>query len=71
MKNLNDACKDAIKKGKAQEVTGGVIFVGKTTKSKVEGIERSYSKAFYQRWQKRVEKEQEAEKKLHDFVITY
>jgi len=71
MDNLSDACKDALKKGKVQEVAGGVIFVGKATKGKMVSIERSYSKEFYQRWQERVTKEQEAEKKLRDFVITY
>ena len=71
MDNLNNACKDALKNGNVQEVAGNAIFVGKTTKSKVASIERSYSKAFYQRWQKRVAKEQKAGKELHDFVITY
>jgi len=72
VKNLSGDCEDLVKKGLAKSFTGEVIqFTGSVDQSKMAKFEHSYAVAFHKRWVDRTAKEREAEKKYHDFVITY
>lgn len=72
MTALKRACKDALKDGKAEKVSETVIsFTVTADSAKLKSFENSYATDFHKRWQSRLAKEQIAEKKLHDFIITY
>ena len=72
MENMAKACQALVKKGKAERVLGETIyFKGKVNRTKLAEVERSYDEAFRKRWLEDDAKEREAQKKFHDFVITY
>lgn len=72
MTKLTKACRKAVETGKAEKVSDtAIFFTGKADLSRLVSVQRAYAKAFHERWQARVTKEQEAKKHLHDFIITY
>lgn len=72
MRSLSKACKVLVDQGLAQSISGEAIrFTGNIDQKKLMEVEHSYAAAFHKRWVARSAKEQEAEKKYHDFVITY
>lgn len=72
MKNLSKVCKVLVKEGSAKNISGEAIrFSGSVNRTKLVEVEHSYATAFHKRWLERTAKEREAEKKYHDFVVTY
>lgn len=72
MKKLSKVCKVLVQEGFAENISGEAIrFTGKFDPNKLVEVEHSYATAFHKRWVARTAKEREAEKKYHDFVVTY
>lgn len=72
MDNIFEACEALVKSGLAERVSGkAILFTGDIDRNKLEEVEHSYGEAFRRRWLEDDAKEREAEKKFHDFVITY
>ena len=72
MKKLSKACEVLVKEGLAETVSGEAIrFSGSVDRVKLAKVEHSYANAFRKRWLDRTAKEREAEKKFHDFIVTY
>lgn len=72
MKRLSKACEALVEQGLAKTVSGGAIrFTGNIDQAKLAKIEKSYANAFHKRWLNRTAKEREAEKRFHDFIVTY
>ena len=72
MKKLSKVCKVLVEEGFAENISGGALrFTGSVDRTKLVEVEHSYATAFHKRWRDRTAKEREAEKKYHDFVVTY
>jgi hypothetical protein len=72
VKKLSRACVVLVKEGFAEAFPGEAIrFTGSVDRVKLTEVERSYANAFHKRWVDRTAKERGAEKKFHDFVVTY
>jgi hypothetical protein len=72
VKKLSKACKVLVEEGFAEHISGEAIrFTGNVDHNKLVEVEHSYATAIHKRWVDRTAKEREAEKKYHDFVVTY
>jgi ribosomal protein L10 len=73
MGDLREACKKALEQGLANQVSGStaIIFTGNADRAKLAEVELAYSKEVRKKQLKRISKEQEAERLLRDFAITF
>jgi len=70
MKDLTEACKEAVEKGFAEQVSENVIvFTGEVDMDKLRAVNLSYSREFNKRFEARQIKEREAARKNWGFLV--